>query len=153
MRNVVFSAIADDLASLAAFSVVLQKSRLRPALRDPGRLYPRCVEWLMKFALHRIVKTQTRSLVVITDSLPVSRRRREVEKAVKRSVNINLPRSIDHHIFHHQSRADLNLQIVDYVNWAVYRKWERGDTRSYDLIAGALRGELDVFRRGTTDYY
>jgi len=49
--------------------------------------------------------------------------------------------------------TDLNLQIVDYLTWAIYRKWERADSRSYNLMKMCLRSEFEVFRSGTKTYY
>jgi hypothetical protein len=40
------------------------------------------------------------------------------------------------------------LQVADYCCWAVHRKWEREDQRSYDLIASRIRSEFDLFSRG-----
>ncbi|MGR3179981.1 MAG: hypothetical protein ACUZ8E_18225 [Candidatus Anammoxibacter sp.] len=45
------------------------------------------------------------------------------------------------------------MQVLDYLNWSIFRKWERGDTRSYELIKKAVDGEWDVFRDGNSTYY
>ncbi|MCP5340400.1 MAG: DUF3800 domain-containing protein [Sinobacteraceae bacterium] len=52
-----------------------------------------------------------------------------------------------------QSMADVGLQIADYCTWAIQRKWERGDSRSYDLIKHAVYHEYDTWEKGTTHYY
>jgi hypothetical protein len=52
-----------------------------------------------------------------------------------------------------QCSTDPCLQLVDYCTWAIQRKWERGDTRSYDLIKDRITYEYDLFRKGTTLYY
>ena len=36
------------------------------------------------------------------------------------------------------------LQVADYCSWAVQRKWERGDSRSYDLIRDKIVAENHV---------
>lgn len=51
------------------------------------------------------------------------------------------------------SQADPCLQIADYCAWAIQRKWERDDTRSYDIIENKVRREYDLFIRGTHHYY
>ena len=53
----------------------------------------------------------------------------------------------------HDSKSNVDLQIADYCNWAIYRKWSRGDERSYNLIRTAIRSEFDIFRSGSTYYY
>lgn len=45
------------------------------------------------------------------------------------------------------------LQVADYCTWAISRKYERNDLRSYGLIAGKIRGDFDIFRSGTVHYY
>jgi hypothetical protein len=49
--------------------------------------------------------------------------------------------------------ADPGIQVADYCAWAIQRKWERGDARSYDLIADKIDHEHEVWRGHTTTYY
>lgn len=49
--------------------------------------------------------------------------------------------------------SDPCLQVADYCAWAIQRKWERGDTRSYDLIKDRITYEYDLWAHGTTHYY
>ena len=49
--------------------------------------------------------------------------------------------------------SDPCLQVADYCAWAIQRKWEREDTRSYDLIADRVEYEFDLWQRGTAHYY
>jgi hypothetical protein len=49
--------------------------------------------------------------------------------------------------------SDGCLQVADYCAWAIQRKWERGDTRSYDLIKDRITYEYDLWARGTCHYY
>ncbi|MCF6315639.1 MAG: DUF3800 domain-containing protein [Marinosulfonomonas sp.] len=49
--------------------------------------------------------------------------------------------------------CDPCLQVADYCAWAIQRKWERGDSRSYDLIKTNITREYDLWERGTTLYY
>lgn len=45
------------------------------------------------------------------------------------------------------------LQAADYCAWAIQRKWERGDTRSYDLIKDRITNEYDLWSHGTKHFY
>lgn len=45
------------------------------------------------------------------------------------------------------------LQVADYCAWAIQRKVEQGDPRSYDIIKERIRYEYDLWQRGTTHYY
>lgn len=49
--------------------------------------------------------------------------------------------------------TDPCLQVADYCTWAIQRKWERGDTRYYDLIKDRITYEYDTFQKGTKLYY
>ena len=52
------------------------------------------------------------------------------------------------------AQADPCLQVADYVTWAIQRKYERGDARSFDLISKKIVNEFEPFqsvRRPTTE--
>jgi hypothetical protein len=51
------------------------------------------------------------------------------------------------------SSAEPCLQIADYCAWAIQRKYERNDTRSYDLIKDHISYEYDLWARGTHHFY
>ena len=153
VRDSFLATVAPCISQFDAYSVLISKNRTNPSLREPAKLFPRMFEWLMKYALPRAMSQDTSQVVIVTDTIPVQRQRRAVEKAVKSGIKPYLPSSTPHRLLHHQSRADLNLQVVDYVNWAVFRKWESGDFRSYSLVASSIRGEADLFARGDCEYY
>jgi hypothetical protein len=45
------------------------------------------------------------------------------------------------------------LQVADYATWAIQRKWERNDPRSYDQVKHLLGSEFDAFEPGQPTYY
>lgn len=49
--------------------------------------------------------------------------------------------------------TDPCLQLVDYYCWAIYRKWEKRDMRSYELIKEKIGSEFELFARGSKTYY
>jgi hypothetical protein len=49
--------------------------------------------------------------------------------------------------------ADPGLQVADYCAWAIQRKWEAGDTRSYDLIKDRVTYEYDLWQKGKDHHY
>lgn len=51
------------------------------------------------------------------------------------------------------SQCDPCLQVADYCAWAIQRKWERLDRRSYDLISHQITYEYDLWAHGTTLFY
>uniref|UniRef100_UPI0025F88BFB DUF3800 domain-containing protein n=1 Tax=Sphingomonas sp. TaxID=28214 RepID=UPI0025F88BFB len=50
-------------------------------------------------------------------------------------------------------QADPCLQVADYCAWAIQRKWELNDTRSYNLIARRITREYDLWERGANHHY
>ncbi len=49
--------------------------------------------------------------------------------------------------------ADPCVQVADYCAWAIQRKWERDDARSYDLIKDRITYEYELWSHGETEYY
>lgn len=92
-------------------------------------------------------------VIVITDTIPFSRKREAIEKAVKQTLSRMLPIGTKYRILHHASKSCVGLQVADYCNWAIFRKWERGDLRSHDLIRSGIQSEFDIFKSGKRYYY
>ncbi|MBB3990624.1 hypothetical protein GGR19_002044 [Croceicoccus naphthovorans] len=51
------------------------------------------------------------------------------------------------------AETDPCLQIADYCCWAIQRKWEKGDSRSYDHIAKKVNYEFDLWSHGKHHYF
>ena len=49
--------------------------------------------------------------------------------------------------------TDPCIQVADYCAWAIQRKWELDDDRSYVLIADHITAEYDLFKGGNEHYY
>ena len=63
--------------------------------------------------------------------------------------NFNAPSYLDFR----PCATDPCLQIADYCAWAIQRKWEINDERSYDLIKDRITREYDIWNRGDKHYY
>jgi len=61
-------------------------------------------------------------------------------KAVKLALHERAKGAFGYRILHHASRADLNLQVADYVSWCVYRLAARADRRSFSRVEPCVRG-------------
>ncbi len=48
-------------------------------------------------------------------------------------------------ISHFDSKNDAGLQVVDFVSWSIFRKYEKGDTEYYDLIKDKIKWERELF--------
>jgi hypothetical protein len=60
-----------------------------------------------------------------------------------------LPSTVRYRVLHHASKSNLDLQIADYCTWAIYRKWNGQDARSFQRVQPAVRREWDVLQTGT----
>ena len=153
VRSRVFGIINSRLQDMEIHSLIVEKSKTKPVLINETRFYPQMLGNLLRYVLNSQFHRNADEVVIITDTLPLNRRRRAIEQAVKGSLNAMLPDGARYKVVHHDSRSHQGLQVADYCCWAVFRKWERGDLTHYSSIADAVRGEFDIFRTGTTFYY
>jgi hypothetical protein len=153
VRDKVFASLTASLADFRIDSLVVEKRKTGPSLQADEQFYPQMIGYLLRYLFQGPSLQAFSEVVVITDSLPVQRKRKAVEKAIKMTLAHMLPSGTKYQVLHHASKAWLGLQVSDYCNWAIFRKWERGDTRSYDLIRGAIRSEFEIFRKGEIYYY
>jgi len=56
-------------------------------------------------------------------------------------------------IFHHCSASSVNLQIIDYIGWAVHRKYEMDDVNYYNKIKEYIIDEDIVTKDRKNRYY
>ena len=117
--------------------------------RCAERLYPAAFSQLMEIAMAGEEGGVLPSrVIVVTDTLPVRRERAAVTKAVKLALHERAKDAFEYRILHHASRADLKLQVADYVSWCVYRLAARADRRSFSRVEPCVReiGELEGAR-------
>ena len=153
VRDQVFNAIQRFMVSLRIDSLIVEKSKAGPALRDEQRFYPEMLGYLLRYLLNDHLLKSVEEVIVITDNIPVKKKANAIEKTVKHTLKKMLPTQMKYRILHHASKSSFGLQVADYCNWAIFRKWERGDTRSYDLIKERVKSEFEIFRVGKRKYY
>lgn len=152
VRQKVFEMLAAILPKQSVDSIVVEKRKTGPALQMPEKFYPKMLGYLLRYVLDT-TPDGISELVIITDTIPVNKKRQAVEKALKLVLAEMLPRTTPYKIMHHASRSHYGLQIADYLNWAILRKWERNDRTAYNQIAPLIRSEFDIFRSGKRHYY
>jgi len=153
VRNRVFNIIQNRLSGVRIDSLIIEKRKTGPALQVPERFYPRMLGYLLRYVINGIQLAGVAEVVIFTDRIPIKRKREAIVKAIKTTIAPMIPTGTKYRILHHDSKSNFDLQIADYCNWAIYRKWSRGDFRSYNLISKAIRSEFDIFSAGTTYYY
>lgn len=121
VRNEVFKALHESHAIGNIVALVVEKSSVPPTERDPGTFYAK----FLGLTISRAVEHAEDEHVVVTDSIPIQKKRRAVEKALRSSLSATLAKTM---IYHHASRSHLELQCVDYFGWAIWRHLTRGES-------------------------
>jgi hypothetical protein len=135
-------AILAEVGGFEFDAVLIEKSKTPVALHDPPQFYPRFARHLLTRVFQRFRSHEP--IILVTDRLPIKRKREAVEKALRSFLRNDLG-SRPFTIVHHSSAAHLCLQAADYCIWAIYRKWSLGDDRSYNLIRPFVKSEVNVF--------
>lgn len=149
VRDDFFSIIA-KMTLIKAHSVVIRKNRANPSIREPYKFYSTIICSLLDY----VFKTYEYSrLCIFVDSIPMNKRKIDFLKAIKTKLKSKQSEK-EYLIFFPPSASNPYLQISDYINWAIFRKWENNDERSYVLIEKILgKKELDMFASGNSEYY
>ena len=137
IKNKMFELISNfDEQKIKIYSYVLEKPKVLPQKRaEKGEFYTANLTFATSRLLDKLKIDN--NFIIITDRLPVQKNKNNQISAIKKGIkqyiksgNLN----IRYDIFHHSSASSVNLQIVDYINWAVFRKYEKGDESFYDKI-------------------
>ena len=150
VRDQVFQVLAET-GGFEFDAVIVEKRKANPVLHDPARFYPQFAGYLLQYVFKRY-DDPTECVVVITDTLPIKKRRKAMEKAFKSFIRRRLGRR-PFSVLHHASAAHACLQAADYCNWAIYKKWKDGEMRPYRMISRFVRSEFDMLARGTEYFY
>lgn len=145
VRNQFFNILQQQ--SFSIDSIIIEKSKVE--LNDILKFYFYALEHLFQIITKNLATELNREVIVITDSLPIQKKRKAFEKSIKMAL-ANMP--IKFHILHHPSKTNFGLQIADYCNWAIYRKWAGNDLRSYELIKDKIRTEIEIPNNDPLNY-
>jgi hypothetical protein len=149
----VFGIIEKHIACFRADSIIVEKCKTGPGFREPDRFYPKMLGYLLRYAFqHSSLKSATH-VIVMTDALPVQKKRKAIEKAIRTTLSQMLPSGFPYRLMHHDSKSCYGLQVADYINWAIYRRWDRDDARSLSRVRAAVRSQFDIFRNGAIRWY
>ena len=151
VRDRVFSLISGNAIRIDA--TILEKSKAEPQLRiSDDRFYKYAWYYHFKNVAPKIVKPAD-ELLICAASLGTKKKCSVFRDAINDVVRQSISPTTNWKTAFWPASSDPCLQIADYCAWAIQRKWEGGDTRSYDLIKGKIIREYDLFARGTTHYY
>ncbi len=112
----------------------VMKRDIDPALWSPERFYPAFAGPLIE----EHVGKEMEHVYVFSDSLPVNRKRRGLEKAVAAELASRAAGKGTHTFLHHASKSNFDLQIADYCCWAAWRSLTKGDNHALEIIRHAV---------------
>lgn len=131
---------------------IMEKPKTQPHLQsDPGRFYKEA--WFLHFkyvAPH--VAQPSDELLVVASSFQIKRKKIALHWAVRDVVRQVSP-TVRFQTAFWPAVSDPCLQVADYACWAVQRKYEMGDPRSYVLVQGQTQSEFQPFRSSSVTYY
>jgi hypothetical protein len=154
VRDKVFEIAVRFLPRILIDTVIVDKRKVNPSIRDVDRFYPQMLRHLLQHVCAPDNLAKYAGVIVTTDAIPVKKKRKAIEKAVKTTLSeVMKPAGKTYRVLHHDSKSACSLQLADYCNWAIYRKWERHDVRSYELMKCSMRSEFDIFGSEDTLYY
>ena len=149
VRDRVFDLLRDH--DFRVDATILDKPKARPAIRSSEERFYRTA-WL--FHLRNVLPSllpDDSDLHVIAAAVGTGGRRRAfmtaVESAVRDATDVAAA------IAFWPAATDACLQAADYCAWAIQRRWEREDARSYDLIRDLIVREHDLFEQGRDTFY
>lgn len=152
VRNVVFSTIIENGQDMRIDAVIAQKNKTNPKFHvQQLQLYQKMGEALLKYAFNRALWKNYNHVVLVFSSL-FDRKKRGILKQTFKSL-IKTLAAKPYSLYFHDSKFDYCNQAVDYFSWAIYRRWELQDERSYILIKSFVQSEFPIFNRGRTEYY
>ena len=149
VRGEVFKALGES--DLRIDATILEKSKAQIHLRSEAALYK--MAWFLHFKhVAPQIASPANRLFVAASRLGTKKKRGRFHEAVDEVVD-QVSRCASHRVAFWPTESDPCLQVADYCTWAVQRKWERGDSRSYDLIKDKIASEFDAWAVGATHYY
>lgn len=133
-------------------ATICEKAKAQPQVRKTkSRFYQYPWYYHFKHGIARHIPADS-ELLVTAASIGV-KKEREVFTGCLSDVMQQTVKSAKWAVDFRPSMADPYLQVADYCAWAIQRRWEKNDTRSYDLIQDRITYQYDLWAHGNTLYY
>jgi hypothetical protein len=150
VRDRVFAMLAQQ--SIRVDSTIIEKSKTAPEFRpDQARFYKNAWYLHLQYVATKVVN-QEDELLVVGASIGTRRERSIFQKAVDDVVSQLEPCELVRTAFW-AAASEPCLQVADYCSWAIQRKWERNDLRSYELIRSKIDSEFEATRGVEDSFY
>ena len=150
IRDRVFDVLAPHDFRIDA--TLLDKRKTQPHLRvSDERFYKYAWYYHLKYVAPQICGTGD-EILIIAATIGTRKKQDAFHAGVKDVISQTVP-AVKVQSAHWPASCDPGLQIADYCSWAIQRKWESSDQRSYSIIQSKIRSEFDLFARGPTTFY
>jgi len=131
---------------------LLEKSKAVPHLvENEMRFYKQAWYLHLKYLIPRVVAVDD-EVFLIAASFGTNAKK-STARAALHDVMIQVASRQKYSVAFWPASTDPCLQVADYCCWAVQRKWESGDERSYILVADRVKTEFDAFAVSSNHYY
>ncbi len=138
--------------SFTVQATIMEKSKAQPqVVESKPRFYQYAYFYHFKYGVSPIIRANTEALVT-TASLGTKKEKKAFKDCIADVMRQTCGR-VNYRTDFMPSQAEPCLQVVDYCAWAIQRRWERNDERSYQLIRDRVSYEFDTWERGRTHYY
>ena len=130
-------------------TTILEKRKTQPHWRESDTIFYKYAWYYhMKYVVPKLVTNQDEMLVVAS-SIGTNKKAAifydKIQEVMSQVSAIKTFRTA-----FWKASSDLCLQIADYCCWAIQRKWESDDNRSYQLIASKIKSEFHLYARANT---
>jgi len=150
IRDEVFKIIGGH--SLRVDATILEKAKAQPHLRvTPERFYQYAWFYHMRH-VRPLVAGAGDELFVVAASVGTKKKRKAFQGGVD-DVLTQVAGKCIYETACWPAAIDPCLQVADYCCWAIFRRFESNDNRSYDLIKHHVKTMFDLFKNGVKYYY
>ena len=148
-RNKVIKRLQTMSNTIKVHYIYAKKPKAYPALQSSAAFYAKLGTTLIKFIVgYR--SSGFDEVVIIFDKALTSRDQKAFLGEIKPELKkLDKP----YKIYFHRTLSDFNGQIADYFAWSKYVSLERDEQRPLQSLSNITMTELDLFARGTKEWY
>jgi len=131
-------------------TITVRKNRIFADYQPIHIFYPHMTKLLLKYVLPRVTSSNEHDRIeFIIDHLPIKQQDLKNTFEIKMDVQFKrLCPDLQYRVSYHYSHAHPHLQAVDYCAWAVFRRYEKGDTTKRDyLVRTIIKSEWEYATR------
>ena len=133
-------------------ATLLEKSKAQPQTRrDEHTFYQYAWYYHFKHVGRQIIKSNEK-LLITAAALGQKKTKASFKLAINNTIQ-QLTARENWEVSFMDSAKDPMLWAADYCAWAIQRRWESGDERSYKIIKPKVVSEYDLWATGQKHYY